>query len=223
VVDPDPSRHAAHDTMLVAALAAGDLSDLARADGEAMVAACDDCATLHADLLAIATATHDLPAPVRTRDFRLSPRQAERLHPTRLRRALVVVGSPRSSLGRPLAVTFTTLGLAGLLLTALPAGAPGAWFGSSAGSERQGTTQELAPIADPTPGAAVDQAAGAADPSDGPKVVVPQASQPPADRDLAFIVTAPVPGSTPWLLVLSLSMLSIGLAILAARRIGRSD
>jgi len=119
-----PTAHLDHDTILVAALAAGDLADLPRADAEALVAACTECATLHADLVAIATATHALPAPIRTRDYRLTAEQAERLRPSGIRGWLAAFGSSRLAVSRPLAVAFTTLGIAGLLLSAIPAGGP---------------------------------------------------------------------------------------------------
>ena len=51
-------------------------------DATALVAACADCAALHHDLRAIAAALPALPAPPRTRDFRLTAR-AGRLAPAR--------------------------------------------------------------------------------------------------------------------------------------------
>ena len=121
---PDPrTSHAAHDTLLIAALAADDLTGAARSDAEARLAACPDCAALHADLVAIAAATSTLPAPVRPRSFTLAPEQAARLAPSPWRRLLGGLRNP-TGLARPLAATFTTLGIAGLLLTALPAIGP---------------------------------------------------------------------------------------------------
>ena len=62
-----------HDETLVARLAADDLPETDRDAGLArsLVAECPACAELLADLRAIAAATAVLPAPRRTRDFRL--------------------------------------------------------------------------------------------------------------------------------------------------------
>ena len=60
---PHPSDgHAGHDPLLVAAYAAGDAAGSELDDALALVAACPDCAALHHDLRAIATATAALPA-----------------------------------------------------------------------------------------------------------------------------------------------------------------
>ncbi|HYK95197.1 MAG TPA: hypothetical protein VE011_04920 [Candidatus Dormibacteraeota bacterium] len=122
------AAHPTHDLTLVAAHAAGDLPEADRSRAEALLASCSQCADLRRDLIAIAEATHSLPAPfARGRDFQLEPAQADRLRRgSWLRRALRpfgTVGSP----ARPLAAALTTLGVAGLLVaTALPGLAGGA-------------------------------------------------------------------------------------------------
>ena len=63
---PD-SRHADHDLPAIAAYAAGDATGDELETARALVAACADCATLHADLRAISAALPDLPAPARAR------------------------------------------------------------------------------------------------------------------------------------------------------------
>ena len=135
------TSHAAHDTLLIAALAADDLTGAARSDAETRLAACPECAALHADLVAIAAATTALPAPARPRSFTLAPEQAARLAPSPWRRLLAGIGGP-TGFARPLAATFTTLGIAGLLLTALPSlGSFGVLGGSGAahaGTRRTG-------------------------------------------------------------------------------------
>ncbi len=216
------SPHTAHDTILVAALAAGDLADLAMADAEALVAACAECADLRADLHAIAAATRALPAPVRTRDFRLTPAQAERLRPSRPRRLLAAFASPRFAASRPLAVAFTTLGLAGLLLTAIPAGGPTALFsgaaGERAGSAAQGPTTQIDGSGSPSPLVPeVRPQAGEGN------ALGPKATGASGDRDTASNDAAPAPGPAPWLLVLSLSLLSVGLGLFAAGHLRRPD
>jgi len=84
------------------------------------LAACPDCVALHSDLVAIAAALPDAAIPVRPRDYRLGPADAARLRRTGWRRWFAAVGSSRDTVTRPLAIGLTTLGLAGLLLTALP-------------------------------------------------------------------------------------------------------
>lgn len=80
--------HADHDRELVAALLdrdadAADTTAAAtkaeRATAETWIATCADCAALHADLLALSTATGELPVPARPRDFRLTAADATRL------------------------------------------------------------------------------------------------------------------------------------------------
>ena len=66
----------------------------------ALVTGCQDCAALHAEIRAIAAAMPDLPAPVRTRDFRITPEQAASLRPTGWRALVGAIASPRFSLRR---------------------------------------------------------------------------------------------------------------------------
>jgi hypothetical protein len=120
--------HATHDQALVAAYAADDLAGTAHGAAEQLLARCPACARLADDLRAIALATRALPAPVRPRSFTIAPEQAERLRPTGWRRLVGSGRRPELGLLRPLAATLTTLGVAGLLLTALPAG-PAALLG----------------------------------------------------------------------------------------------
>jgi anti-sigma factor RsiW len=79
VADPRPPAnqdgsidHAAHDPELIVIMLDRDISTADRAAGEALVAACDACATLHEDLVALAVATSTAPAPARPRDFALT-------------------------------------------------------------------------------------------------------------------------------------------------------
>lgn len=112
-------RHAAEHAPLIAALQAGDLAgaDLARAD--ALLASCADCADLFADLGTLRAAVRAMPAPPRRRDFRLTEEDAVRLRPSGWRRLVGWLAAPRSTV-RPLAAGLATLGLAGLLVTAIP-------------------------------------------------------------------------------------------------------
>jgi hypothetical protein len=133
--DVRPTSHDRHDSLLVAALAAGDLAATDRVRAIRLIETCDDCATLHADLIAIARATASVPPPITTRprDFRLSPEQARRLRPSGWRRVLAAFAGPRLAFTKPLGVGLATIGLAGLLLGNVSLGSLG---GSAASAPR---------------------------------------------------------------------------------------
>jgi anti-sigma factor RsiW len=75
-------RHEHHDPLLIAALLDVDTSPSERAAAEMLIQSCTDCAALHADLVALSSATHALPAVPRPRDFRLTAADAARLDAT---------------------------------------------------------------------------------------------------------------------------------------------
>jgi hypothetical protein len=117
----DPSTdHATHDELLIASLLDRSPGDPDRDRAEALVAACDDCAALHRDLVALSAATRVLPTPPRPREFTLSAADAVRLRPEGWRRLIAAFGSSRDVFSRPLAIGLTTLGLAGLLVASIP-------------------------------------------------------------------------------------------------------
>jgi hypothetical protein len=111
-----PDHQSDHDPLLIAAFAAGDAegADLERA--QALVATCDECAALHHDLRAIASAMPATPAPARRRDFRLTPEQAAELRPSGWRRLLAPLAGPRFAFAGPLGGSLAALGLAGILV-----------------------------------------------------------------------------------------------------------
>jgi hypothetical protein len=117
-----PAEHATHDTTIVAALAARarDLDDHATESARAQVASCTACADLLADLVLLQTTLPATSTPTRPRDFRLTAADAARLRRSGWRKVLGFFGSARDGLSRPLAIGFTTLGLAGLLVATLP-------------------------------------------------------------------------------------------------------
>src|SRR5437879_2252026 len=166
--DVRSTSHDRHDALLVAALAAGDLSGTDRDHATALIRTCPDCATLHDDLVAIARATANVPPPIaaRPRDYRLAPEQAARLRPGGWRRFVDALAGPQFAFSRPLGIGLTTIGLAGLLLAnvSLPnlggasASAPmtvGAAVGGSA---------EPAPVDQGAPNSVPGQAFGAGSP-----------------------------------------------------------
>lgn len=211
--------HTDHDLILVAALAAGDLEDAELDAARALVASCPDCAELRDDLAGIAAATRILPVPARVRDFRLSDEQAERLRPKGWRRFVAGFGSPRLAFARPLGMALATVGLAGLLLTAVAPGqlanlAPvGSAIDAGAGTQRdaQGEFQggpEVAP-----------EPLGTSDPLvpaiDGAPTGGPVASPEPGD------VAEPTGETVPWLPIGSAALVGAGFGLLLLRRAGQ--
>ena len=75
----DRTRHDRHDPELIAALLDREASASERAEADDRRRSCPDCAALYADLLALAEAVREAPAPRRVRDFALSAADADRL------------------------------------------------------------------------------------------------------------------------------------------------
>src|SRR4051794_33948902 len=139
VHDASPASHDRHDRLVVAALAAGDLTGTELDQARALIASCPECAALHGDLIAIARATATLPPPILSagRDFRLSPAQAESLALRGWRRFLPA-GRTSSPFTRPLGVALATLGIAGLLIGTVPLGFPGSVPATNTGTSAAG-------------------------------------------------------------------------------------
>jgi hypothetical protein len=192
--------HADHDRLAIAVHAAGDATGTELDRALALVAACPDCAALHHDLRAIAAALPAIPAPQRTRDFRLTPGQAATLRPAGWRRVLAPFAGPRFAFAGPLGTGLATLGVAGLLVAGLagtpllPAGgvATDQAAGQGAGAERglgsaslpKASAGDLAASSSPPSAAASAAPGNGTDP--GPSVVaqfgvasVPSASSVP--------------------------------------------
>ncbi len=123
---PDPADHASHDPELIAAYAAGDAEGRDLDAAAALVERCEACQRLHADLLAISAALVDLPAPARSRDFRITADQAAALRPAGWRGLVAALAGPRFSFAAPLGTAMATLGLVGLLIAG-----PGLPFGTA--------------------------------------------------------------------------------------------
>ena len=110
----DPGGHAGHDPLRVAE---------AVDRGARLVPVLDLCARcvgLYTDLLVLTAALPLSAVPARPRSFTLTAEDARRLRPGGWRGWWSAVGSARDNLTRPLAIGISTLGLAGLLLTAAP-------------------------------------------------------------------------------------------------------
>ena len=181
-----PAAHARHDTFLVAAHAAGDLSGASRTAAESQIATCTACSALYEDLRAIADATQSLakvtiPASASGRDFRLTPEQAARLNRgRRWRRLLDPLAGSSGAWTRPLAAALTTLGLAGLMLTTVLPGLGGLGASTAAASAApaapEQVTAQAAPTAAPAPaaGGVPDTGAGAVGVTSGPSTALDQ-------------------------------------------------
>ena len=188
------AAHARHDRLLVAqALDRG-------APRSPLLELCARCATLYADLVALTVALPLSAVPSRPRDFRLSAVDARRLERGRWRDWWSMVGSARDSLTRPIAIGFTTVGLAGLLLTAgqtlLPSVGGAVWAGSAAS-------------------APLDREAASAAPADDPFIAL--GVEPTAPQPVPAVMEAEDdPASTA---VFSTGLLGIGLGLFAVRRI----
>jgi hypothetical protein len=152
-----PDDHAGHDTLLISAYVAGDVDAAEREAAERQLADCPTCASLAAELRAIAAALPTSAIPDRPRDFRLSADTAERAR-NGLRFGWLRGDRILTAL-RPAGAALATLGLAGLLLGATAnLGGAGATvlstIGNSITSEAGGDTRYAQPAASSAPLAA---------------------------------------------------------------------
>ncbi len=187
--------HGGHDRLLIAA-AVGRGAVAAPSLAQALLAACTECARLHADLLALALALPVATTPARPRDFTLTAADAERLRPRGLRHWLTLIGTSRDTITRPLAIGFTTLGLAGLLVATVPGALSGSGATAILSADEGGPQREIQSAA--SPAGASD--AGIGDP--GPASLPPDPGPPPV-------------------VVLSVAFLAVGGGLFAGRRVAR--
>jgi hypothetical protein len=115
-----PDDHAGHDRQLVVAFACGDLPIEDISDAQALVSRCRRCAALVDEIARISAATsHDLVAPPRPRDFRLTADDAARLRGGLLGRLMHRLGGPRLQVLQPLAGAAMAVGIVLLVTTAV--------------------------------------------------------------------------------------------------------
>ena len=126
---------------------------------------CPACGALHRDLHSLRAALRMAWTPRRPRDLVLTIGDVARLRPTPWRRLLGSIGSSRDTVSRPLAIGFTGLGLAGLLLTSVPLGAVG-------GSAAISPPVEIMSATDPPGQPAGDQRVGGDPTAPHPVVLV---------------------------------------------------
>ncbi len=147
--DRPSTDHASHDQLLIARAAAADqLTAAEQAAVTQRLSACPDCATLHADLLALTAGLRtDLPVPRRPRDFRLSPELAarpswrERLGGVFAGRSLQPLAAAVCALGLLLAVTGAVLPRAGSTATLSNEGSAVSGAGAPGGANGQPVPQ----------------------------------------------------------------------------------
>lgn len=246
MTDRLPASHAHHDPLLIAALSAGDLGATEREQAELLASACTECALLAADLRAIAVATAALPRPLRRRDFSLSAEDAARLRQGGWRGFVRTLAGPRSAALKPLATGLTTLGIAGLLLAAMPAIQLGGAASSPTGAGAPAASTEADTLSDtnyfsPATTGPIRQAAPGASTPPGDSVPVSRPVASPLQVDTAGgdegsaesdkatgqpSVAAPIPGAPSPLTVLSGALLALGLLLFGirwtARRLARA-
>jgi hypothetical protein len=126
-------RHRQHDQLAIAAA-----TDRGAFLGPAF-AACPDCATLHGDLRTLLAALASATVPGRPRDYRLTAEDARRLRPSGWRRWWQAVATPLESIGRPVGIALTTLGVVGLLVGTVSS-IPGGFVGFGAAGAAAGPT-----------------------------------------------------------------------------------
>lgn len=159
---------------------------------------CARCAGLYVDLVALTAALPQSALPARPRSFTLTAEDARRLRPGGWRAWWSTVGSARDTLTRPLAIGFTTLGLAGLLLTAAPTLLLG--VGGAASSGAAGAVDADAPAASQMPGDRTPAIAGG----------------PPETFEVTAAPAAEGPSST---FVLSAGLVLVGGGLFVVRRV----
>jgi DNA polymerase-3 subunit gamma/tau len=164
---PMPGPHETHDLTLVVDLATGgELDPTSATVARGLVATCPECASIAADIGAIARATAASVVPPRTRDFRLTPGQAAALQPSRLRRFAMRLASTNGTVLRPLAGSILAVGL---VLTVVGTAIPGA---PATAPQNDAAAQVGAP-ADTASTAAVLPANASATSATGPERAVP--------------------------------------------------
>lgn len=186
--------HARHDRLLVAALAdrgTDALTPRERAQAEAQLAACRECAALHADLVMLTAAVPSAAIPTRPRDFTLTPADVERLRPRGLRRLIGLIGSSSDVFTRPLALGLTTLGIVGLLVASMPGVLSG--FGSAGAAAVLSTFGNAEAPQPPVSAGAVAPSAAAAAPSAAAEPPSIAAAAPSAAASEAGLAAASAP------------------------------
>ena len=116
--------HRRHDRLLIARFAADDAYPAEIEEARTQIAACSDCAALAADIQILSRAVAGVPTPARTRDFRLTVEQADKLRGSWLERLMRGFAGPGLGTLRPVAGVALSIGLVMAVAGALPSFAP---------------------------------------------------------------------------------------------------
>ena len=182
--------HAAHDSLRIAeAVDRG-------ARPAPVIELCARCADMYRELVAITAALPLAALPARRRGFTLTAHDAHRLRTQGWRGWWWHIWSGHDRVTKPLAVGFTTLGLAGLLITTVP------------GLLSMSSSTGAAPV--------IELGAAGAAASAPPKL---GARPTPPPRDVVSEVAAEAPST----LVVSGGLLGVGGSLFAMRWITRSE
>lgn len=110
-----------------------------------LLASCNDCAALAADVRLIAASMQRLPQPRRPRDFRLTPEQAQRAHGSAVERFFRALGGTGWATLRPVAGVAMSIGL---VLAVVGATMPGYLAPASAPSQESRTGGQAPAVGD---------------------------------------------------------------------------
>lgn len=188
--------HHRHDPVLVAA-AVGHALAGPDAGLASSWRACPECARLHRDLTRIAVALPMTWTPRRPRDYELGDADARRLRSGGWRGWWARIGTARDTVTRPLAAGLTTLGVAGLLVAAVPGAVGAGATGGAAGPM-------IEHVAPPTDDVSVTKATGTG----------PGGNEAPASS-----AYQPEPAGVPPFVVLSWSFVTAGGGLFVARAV----
>jgi hypothetical protein len=115
------AEHNRHDRLLVARFAVADVEGAAQQhEAQELVRRCSECAALAADIKAISKSVATMPAPARTKDFRLTPQEADRLRGGRFDRFLRTLTGSSWTTVRPVAAVALSIGLVMSVVGAMP-------------------------------------------------------------------------------------------------------
>jgi hypothetical protein len=166
------AEHNRHDRLLVARFAAGDLEGHLLHEAQDLVRRCSECAALAADITAISKSIAKMPAPPRTKDFRLTAEQADHLRGSRFDRWLRTITGSGWATVRPVAAVALSVGLVMSAVGALPLLSAGvAATPTDALQLEQGPVAAGAPTSAPTSNGR----------SDSPAPIASLGVQPPGD------------------------------------------
>jgi hypothetical protein len=130
------SDHRRHDRLLVARFAVGDAEFGHEREAKELIRHCSECAALAADISAISKTVAKMPAPRRTRDFRLTPEQADKLRGSGLERFFRAISGSGWTIARPVAGVALSIGLVMSVVGFLPTLGGGAASGPTSDLEQ---------------------------------------------------------------------------------------